>query len=94
MANNRESEVTVPVNALTDLIQAVKDTAPPKRVPYSRRESKSPFTKGLKKRDLPKLKVIFYQNGYRPNPKVLFPNEIEMINKLQEIGRASCRERV
>lgn len=84
MANNRESEnVTVPVNALETLIQTIKDTAPPRKVSAAQREIRSPFAQGRKKREIPKLKVIFYQNGYRPSPKVLFPNEIEMINKLK-----------
>lgn len=83
MPNNRESEnVNVPVNAIAELIQAVKDTAPPRKVSAAQREPKSPFAQGKTKRQRAKLKVIFYQNGYRVNPKVMFDNEIEMANKL------------
>jgi len=80
MANHENASVSV--TDLADLINAVKDTAPIKKVPYSKREPRSPFAEGKTRKQRLKLKYNFYQNGYRVPPKSLFDREIELINQL------------
>lgn len=81
--NNAPDTASVSVTDLAGLIDAVKSTAPIKKVPYSKREPAGPFAEGKTRKQRLKLKYIFYQNGFRVGEKRLFDREIEWINKLE-----------
>ena len=76
----------VPSVAVSDLaqalIQAINATKPPeKKTPFNRKRQ-GPFeTKdGTPK---PRLKRVMYQHGVEMNPGTLFPEEIELLNKVK-----------
>lgn len=83
---NNEQSSNVSASDLGALIQVLKDQAPPKKVPWSRRETRSSFAKGKKKNQRSKLTRTFYTNGIRCNPKQMDDGEIDLVNKL-EAGR-------
>lgn len=78
----KETEVTVPITALESLIQAVKDTAPVRKVPYSKHEPRTPFAQGKRRKDRARLERVLYLNGYRPQQKLMFDSEITLANRL------------
>ena len=76
----------VPSVAVSDLaqalIQAINATKPPEKKTTINRKRQGPFeTKdGTPK---PRLKRVMYQHGVEMNPGTLFPEEIELLNKVK-----------
>lgn len=83
LQNSTPGAPSVAVSDLAQaLIQAINATKPPeKKTPFNRKRQ-GPFeTKDGSPK--PKLKRVMYQHGVEMNPGTLFPEEIELLNKVK-----------